>query len=107
MRGLTHRLRGQRKMLELNLQAISVQRAIDGALEKLLFVQTRRNFKIFGSSAGSKIFQKCDILPIIEYQNIFNRLFYLLNQRWIRFRTRTDPNRSELVRTGPTWSLEP
>ena len=94
MRGLTYRLRRQEKMLELNLQAISVQRAIDGALEKLLFVQTRRNFKIFGSSAWSKIFQKCDILPIIEYQNIFNRLFYLLDQRWTRSRTGTVQNRS-------------
>ena len=65
-------------MLELNLQAISVQRAIDGALEKLLYVQTRENFKFLAQKPGPKFFKKsCDILPIIEYQNIFNRLFYL------------------------------
>ena len=59
VRRLTYRLRRQEKnMLELNLQAISVQRAIDGALEKLLYVQTKKNFKIFGSSAWFKIFQK-------------------------------------------------
>ena len=66
------------KMLELNLQAISVQRAIDGALEKLLYVQTRENFKFLAQKPCPKFFKNsCDILPIIEYQNIFNRLFYL------------------------------
>jgi len=45
-------------MLELNLQAISVQRAIDGALEKLLFVQTKENFKILARRPDSKLFSK-------------------------------------------------
>ena len=40
MRGWAHHFWVGGKMLELNLQAISVQRAIDGALEKLLYVQT-------------------------------------------------------------------
>ena len=58
MRGWSYRFCVGGKMLELNLQAISVQRAIDGALEKLLYVQTEENFKIFDSKARSKIFQK-------------------------------------------------
>lgn len=57
MRGLANRLRRQEKMLELNLQAISVQRAIDGALEKLLFVQTKKISKFLALQPDPKFFK--------------------------------------------------
>ena len=98
MRGWAYRFCVGGKMLELNLQAISVQRAIDGALEKLLYVQTKENFKIFDSKARSKIFQK------MRYST-YNRISKYFQSPLLSFGPALDSVQNSVRKSG--WTLNP
>ena len=63
-------------------------------LKSYYMFKQKKISKFLTQKPDPKFFKKCDILPIIEYQNIFNRLFYLLVQRWNRSKTRSE-NRVE------------